>query len=73
MLPNRSITLGGEGCPDVGISRSAKNRNILGVLDDRALPPRAGSGRTVQEQTGSVDTRLTHETKFMFAFHSGRK
>ncbi len=66
MLSNRSNTLGGEGCPAADITKPARNRNILGVFRDQAQQPRAGSIRTVQEHAGSVGTRLTRKTEFMF-------
>ena len=70
MKPNRSHTLGGEGCPAADITNPAQNRNNLEALPSRALHVRAGSSRTVQERSGPVGTAKTQEPEFPFTVHS---
>lgn len=70
MQLNRSVTLGGEGCPIAAITNTAQNRNIIDDFEGRPVQGRAGSSRTSQEQTGSTDTPLTQQTEFLSAFCS---
>lgn len=67
MLSNRSHTLVGERWPKPGLEQGIGNRNNIGVPASGGQPSRAGSGRTVQERAGSVDTRLTQQTEKPFA------
>lgn len=70
MISNTSHTLVGEGWPIADITKPAQNRNNYAVVPGQYQHPRAGSGRTAQERSGSVDTLGTQETKFLFARRS---
>lgn len=62
----RSQALVGERWPAAALAEGARNRNICGLSRTDASPLRAGSSRTAQEHGGSVDTRLTQQTEFLF-------